>query len=239
MILYANGDSHTAGAEINNNYCFADDDPKIQNDKGPHPDNIKDSFGYLLAKKLNYTFVTDAVSGCSNYRILKTTKEFIKNNYNNNFFLLIGWTSFDRVTVTIKEIEYHFSPGYMTDDPDVKKEFKKYILSIDKNEEARLSNYWHDEIYKFHCELKDNNIKHLFFNTTSFFNNSYIHNDFENLVQHDWNNQYIGAYKKQDTYCHWLGEQGYVRNSYYHYRADGHAAWADRLYNWLTSYQLL
>lgn len=25
MILYVNGDSHAAGAEINNSYCFADD----------------------------------------------------------------------------------------------------------------------------------------------------------------------------------------------------------------------
>ena len=104
MILYVNGDSHAAGAEINNTYAFADDDPIIHNNKNPHPENIVDSFGYLLAKKLDYDFVTDAQSGASNDRILRTTKEYLEKN-NRNIFVLIGWSSFDRKTVIVNKKE--------------------------------------------------------------------------------------------------------------------------------------
>jgi len=41
MILYVNGDSHTAGAEAVNSHAFADDDPAYKHlGRLPHPDNL-------------------------------------------------------------------------------------------------------------------------------------------------------------------------------------------------------
>jgi hypothetical protein len=122
MILYVNGDSHAAGAEINNTYAFADDDPTIHNNKNPHPENIVNSFGYLLAQKLNYDFVTDARSGASNKRILRTTENFLQNH--SDVFVLIGWSGFDRTEVKIDGKYYQFSPGFNS------KEHSKTVFGI-------------------------------------------------------------------------------------------------------------
>ena len=53
MILYTNGDSHTAAAECVNNHAFAEDDNQYwMMGRAPHPDNLAHSFSKLLS---NYT----------------------------------------------------------------------------------------------------------------------------------------------------------------------------------------
>ena len=238
MILYVNGDSHAAGAEINNSYCFAADGPTIHNDKSPHTDNIKLSFGYLLAEKLGHEFVTDAISGASNDRILRTTKEYLAKN-NHNVFVLIGWSTTDRKEFLI-DGEYHcFSPGYYTNNLKLKHHFKKYILSLDHNTAMKQNYFWHEKIYNFHLELNQNNIPHLFFNTFSVFN-SEDHPSYQKIF-YNWSQKMIGPYKDNETYYGWLKNNGYntVHKKSYHFGADAHKRWADRLYNWLTQHQLL
>ena len=232
MILYVNGDSHSAGAEINNTYAFADHDPMIQNNQGPHPDNIVDSFGFLLSKKLGYSFIVDAQSGASNDRILRTTNEFLSKNNNKDVFLLIQWSTFDRKEFIIDGENYCFGPGLsLNNNKKVVNEFKKYIVSLTDKELIKQTNSWHQKIYHFHLELNSNNINHLFFNSYQFFNNQ--------KEKYNWNNQFIHPYDQHENYYYWLHSQGYVANEWYHYKKDGHAAWADRLYNWLTTYNLL
>lgn len=228
MILYVNGDSHAAGAEINNTYAFADDDPTIHNNKDPHPENIVDSFGYQLAKKLNYDFVTDARSGASNERIVRTTEEFLKSNH--NVFVLIGWSSFDRTEVKIDSNYYQFSPGFNSKEhnKNVQQYYKNYIDSIDVKKNMY---HWHREILNLKRKLDKNNISYLFFNTYQVFNIN---------KRTNWQNRYIGAYDTEESYWHWLHNRGYSTvNHGYHYGADGHKTWADRLYKWLTDHQLL
>jgi hypothetical protein len=226
MLLYVNGDSHAAGAEINNTYCFAEDDPLITNNPGPHPDNIIDSFGFLLAEKLGYDFVTDAKSGASNDRILRTTKEFLLNNNNKNIFLLIQWSTFDRKEFIIDGKTYCFSPGFSSTNKKVMLKFKQYILSLTDQKLVEQTNKWHQTIYQFHTELVNNNINHLFFNSYQYF---------KQTKHYNWNNQFIDPYDKNNTYYHWLHNKGFHSNIGYHYKKDGHAAWANRLHNWLTT----
>jgi hypothetical protein len=228
MILYVNGDSHAAGAEINNSYCFADDDPIIHNNKDPHPKNIINSFGYQLAKKLNHDFVTDARSGASNERILRTTEEFLKNN--QNVFVLIGWSSFDRTEVDIDGDCYQFSPGFNSKEHSkkVQQYYKNYIDNVDIKKNMYC---WHKKIVNLKRKLDKNNISYLFFNT-------YQVLDVDERI--DWQNRYIGAYDTKKSYWHWLHDRGYSTvNNGYHYGADAHKRWANRLYNWLTHHQLL
>ncbi len=249
MILYVNGDSHAAGAEINNSYCSANDDPVIHDDRGPHPDNIPDSFGYLLAKQSNCEFKTDARSGCSNDRILRTTRDFLNTN-NKDVFVLIGWTTFERKEVIIDGERLCFSPGLVGfSDPLVfgvqnlttvkhnykaVEEYKKYIMSLDNNTIIKNTMLWHKKIYEFHRELSDQNIPHLFFNTYQWFK------DIDQQAHRNWNNCFIGAYNKEDVYWYWLQSQGFgTVNHGYHYGAAAHQAWANRLHNWLTDHRML
>ena len=45
MILYVNGDSHTAGAEAVNSHAFAEDDPALYHlGRLPHPENLEVSW---------------------------------------------------------------------------------------------------------------------------------------------------------------------------------------------------
>ena len=69
MILYVNGDSHTAGAEAVNPHAFAEDDGKLfYLGRAPHPDNLAVSWGKLLSLSLSSSFHCDAESASSNAR---------------------------------------------------------------------------------------------------------------------------------------------------------------------------
>lgn len=49
-MIYVNGDSHSAGAEIVNGYCFAADDRRyIAWGSRAHPEAVPHTFGYKLA----------------------------------------------------------------------------------------------------------------------------------------------------------------------------------------------
>jgi hypothetical protein len=49
LILYVNGDSHSAGAEAVNDFCFANDDPLYYAlGRIPHPDNERVSYVAIL-----------------------------------------------------------------------------------------------------------------------------------------------------------------------------------------------
>ena len=96
MILYVNGDSHSAGAEAVVPYCYAQDDHLYRAlGRKPHPDNERASFGCLLANKLNAILHCDAESASSNTRIIRTTRDYIKNEGAPDF-ILIGWSTWER-----------------------------------------------------------------------------------------------------------------------------------------------
>ena len=61
LILYVNGDSHSAAGEASNNYCFANDDLQFQHlGRKPHPDNLKVSYAKLLSIDLDAKLDIDA-----------------------------------------------------------------------------------------------------------------------------------------------------------------------------------
>ena len=63
MILYVNGDSHTAAAEAVNPHAFAEDDSQyFYMGRAPHPDNIAVSWSRLLADTAKAILKCDAES---------------------------------------------------------------------------------------------------------------------------------------------------------------------------------
>ena len=95
MILYVNGDSHTAGAEAANPHAFANDDPRYNYlGRLPHPDNLLVSFGNILAKNLSAELYCDAESASSNDRIIRTTRHYLRTNQPD--LIVIGWSTWER-----------------------------------------------------------------------------------------------------------------------------------------------
>ena len=81
------------------------------------------------------------------------------------------------------------------------------------------------KIWNFHADLRRQGIKHLFFNTYSYFNPWEV-------ATLDWHDCYLDPYSESGTYYNWCLEKGFktVSKNSYHYGADAHAAWAEYLY---------
>lgn len=223
MILYVNGDSHSAGAEAVNPYCFANDDPLYYAlGKMPHPDNEKVSYGCEVANALGAVFHCDAESASGNARIIRTTREYLKE-YTPDA-IIIGWTSWEREEWIHDGVTYQASGWCSKDWPqELKDRHKEWVINIDYNQKR---NEWHEKIWEFHNELKE--IPHLFFNAFSSFSRTPIV---------DWGDSYIGPYEDSLTYRNWLTNNGFqtVSPTSYHFGADAHRAWAQFLLPHLTN----
>ena len=206
MMLYVNGDSHSAG-----------------HDAG----GIDASYGFHLSKFLKSGFHCDATPGCSNETILRTTKEFL--NHTKPEFIIIGWSTWER-----EEWLYNGQPVYVTSSGldsvphELQPKYKEWVIESVKPEQQKIKELkWHDEIYKLHCELNSISIPHLFFNCYSYFH--YIKH--WNLPKHDWTDSFINPYDQNHTYYYWLERKGFQPSNpkYYHYGSDAHRAWAEFL----------
>lgn len=223
MIVYVNGDSHSAGAEAVNNYCFAEDDPLYWNlGRMPHPDNEQVSYGCLLANKLNAILHCDAESASSNSRIIRTTKNYLQKQKPD--IIIIGWATWEREEWFHDNVWWQVNAGGVGEDwPDfIKERYKNYIAQLNWTEAEQKN---HNDIFNLHIHLNDLGIPHLFFNTYNFF---------KNVTHYNWKNNYLDPYNQNSTYWHWLTNNGYKSKPTYHFGADGHAKWAEFLLPYLT-----
>ena len=223
MILYVNGDSHSAGAEAVNSYCFAEDDPFYHAlGRIPHPDNERVSYGCNIANELFAVLHCDAESASSNTRIIRTTRNYLKNNRPDA--VIIGWSTWEREEWLHDGIYWQVNAGGIGHDwpNEIKEKYHDYIANLDWH---RATSQAHDQIFELHTELSDLKIPHLFFNT---------YNDFSNQSRKDWHNSYIDPYDPNMTYWKWLTNCGFESNQSYHFRADAHRKWAEFLLPHLT-----
>ena len=233
MILYLNGDSHTAAGEAVNRHCFAKDDSKFWHLEGDeqyrgHPDNLAVSFGQLIADKLNYQCVNHATSAASNYKILRTTKEYLKHN--NPDFVLIGWSTWEREEWYDQDDDFYYQVNGSGIDsvPDKwRLRYKEFVTSIDWNQCVK---FWHEEIWQFHNQLLTLKIPHLFFNCHLTFEPLL---KFEDFQPYEWGNYYIEPYSNF-SYLNYLVSQNCKHNRSFHFGPDGHSKWADFLLAHLT-----
>lgn len=214
-MIYVNGDSHSAGADIIPGICFAQDDPRyLAYGRRAHPEAVVQTYGYHVANNFNQGFFCEAESGSSNDRILRTTKQYIENtkNKNNIGFIIIGWTSWEREEWKHGEEYIQITASGTDSVPEsMQEEYKEWVLK-QTPEECRLKKQlWYNRIWNFHCELKEQGIRHLFFNSVNRFIND----------NNDWGTNFIPV-----PYSEWLTNQGFktVENSN-HYGANAHRAW--------------
>ena len=225
--MYVNGDSHSAGAEAVNSYCFAEDDPLYYGlGRRPHPDNERASYGCELANMLYTVLHCDAESASSNDRIIRTTLNYLKEHTPE--LIIIGWSTWEREEWWDDGTQRYWqvnAGGIGNDWPDViKARYKDYVANFDYQFAIDQA---HSNIYKLHRDLVDRGIKHLFFNTFQ---------PFSNVTKFDWGNSYIEPYNEDSTYYNWLKTKGFetVCPDSYHFGFKAHTAWAEFLYQTLV-----
>lgn len=218
MILYVNGDSHTAGAEAVNQHAFAEDDSKyFYLGRAPHPENLLATWGKQLSISLSAGFHCGAESASSNSRIIRSTKDFIKKFPHNRQakLFIIQWSTWEREEWEHKGIYYQVNASGIDQVPqELQEKYRQYILGIDwqqKTEEA------HNQIWAFHRELEEQGIPHIFFNGN---------NDFSKITEHkDWGASYIDPYDPNGTFNSRILAQGFqtVAPNSWHFGKDAHS----------------
>ena len=236
MILYVNGDSHSAGAVAVNSHCFAEDDPLYYAlGRQPHPDNLRVSYGAELANHMGAILDCDAESASSNYRIIRTTHDYLKEG-NRPDLIVIGWATWEREEWLHNSVYYQVNASGTDSVPEeLQQRYKDWVLAQDDATRIDKMEKWHQNIFEFHTQLLDLKIPHLFFNTAASFK-SLAH-----TKNYNWQNNYLGVYDDDQSYSFWLKSNGFktVSPTKYHFRDDAHAAWAEYLYNYIVQNSLL
>ena len=234
MILYVNGDSHSAGAEIVTPYAFADDDQRyVYMGRRPHPENILATWGRTLSDALKAGFWCDAESASSNSRIIRTTKKYLLEHANNlhETLMIIQWSTWEREEWLHDGVYYQVNASGIDDVPkELQQRYKEFVAGIDwqsKTEQA------HKEIWDLHCRFDDLKVKHVFFNGNS---------DFAKISdQHNWGASYVDPYKPKSTFSDILKQKGFdtVAPNSYHFGKPAHSFWSNYMLQYVISNHLI
>lgn len=167
-MIYVNGDSHTAGAELVKDYCFAEDDPLYKADgRSPHPQAVPLTFAYQLAQALELPLYLDAESASSNDRILRTTEKYLSDNTPD--LVVIGWTTWEREEWNINGEYYQLTASGTDSVPQNTVEaYKQWVVAQDQQELRRKRTLWIKKINDFAKQLEEKNIPYLFFTTEEY-----------------------------------------------------------------------
>lgn len=230
MILYTNGDSHTAGAEAANPCAFAEDDSRfIHLGRLPHPENVKVAWPAKLGELLKMTVFNHAESASSNDRIIRTTRNWLDQTQHNKIFAIIQWSTWERKEWYYQDRYYQITASGTDSVPDdLQEQYKKFIADVDWGKEVRES---HEKIWQFHLELQDRKIPHLFFNGNWIFKSDWIKPEH----QKSWGNSYLGPYDQSLTFSDWLKLQGFrtVNPKSWHFGKDAHQKWAQHVLQYM------
>ena len=236
MILYVNGDSHTAAAEAVNSYAFAEDDFKfIHLGRRPHPANLEVSWGQQLADLLGARFTCDAESAGSNKRIIRTTRDWISKQSQSSLIdalVILQWSTWEReewqdtdgTWYQVNASGIDIVPKHMQD------RYRQFVINVNWNKCTAMA---HSEIWAFHQELAQQNIKHIFFNGNNDF--SKINNKF------DWGDSYIGPYDSTQTYNSLLKSNDHLTicPDSWHFGENAHCFWAKHMLQYIVDNKLI
>lgn len=235
-MLYVNGDSHVAGAELIKDYCFAHDDPKyISYGRRAHPEAILKTFGYKVARTLNTGIMMDAESASSNDRIMRTTRHFVENTQDSSIVtLLVGWTSWEREEWFLdhqRDPIQVTASGLDSVPEELQDRYMEYVVSQDMETYRLKKQAWHKKIYEFHKELQDRGVRHLFFHTMDAW-------DYEGEDQcYDWGNNFMGAYNQQKSFTGFSKDGKFepANPRSQHWGVDAHSAYYGLLWEKLMA----
>ena len=247
MMLYVNGDSHTAAAEAVNPHAFAEDDPKLfYLGLAPHPENLAVSWGKLLSLALTAGLRCDAESGSSNSRIIRTTREWLAGSGKDHpqQLVIIQWSTWEREEWLYNGVYYQVNGSGIDLVPqEAQERYRNYVIGLDWNQKTIDA---HNQIWEFHQELLNQNIPHIFFNGNNDFSivgDPKYEGDFVKTVsmagekKKDWGINYIGPYDPAQTYDAVIRSNGVdtVMPNSWHFGRDGHAVWMRYILNYIIN----
>lgn len=224
MILYVNGDSHTAAAEAVNPCAFAEDDEQYRHlGRDPHPENFAVSWPVQLAQMIPSTLCCHAESASSNHRIMRTTRNWVASQpleRRQETVAIIQWSTWERQEWLINNRYYQVTASGTDDVPrEHRQRYKEFIARLDWDQIRHQS---HEQIWLFHEWLNQQQVRHVFFNGNSEFS------QIEWTHRRDWGASYIAPYSREDTYDAWLRRNGMlpVNPKSWHFGAEAHCIWA-------------
>ena len=214
--LYVNGDSHVAGAYL---------------DKMYQPDI---SFAGLLAKKHNVNYVNHALAGGSNDRIIRTSKEYLKDADPLSTAVFIVWSTFER-TEWFYQNFWHQICGQPTYEPHdnqkLNKLWKEYTDAFwhDTNNESSIFYFSRAietqyKIKEFSVWLNSKGYRHLF---------AHAHSSFfikKSGFEIEWNDNVWLLNKPYDnsiTFCSKVIELGHKPDQSWHFDDKAHRDYAE------------
>jgi hypothetical protein len=181
--------------------------------------SVDQRFSNIVTEHFGQSLINDAKMGASNARILRTTKQYLETNQPD--LVVIGWTTWEREEWEHQGHYYDVNSSGHDDLPTaLELQYKEWVTTQNADSLKIKSDYWHNQIYNFHTELIDRKQPHLFFNC--------MYNFFD-AEMYDWHKCHIGPYDTNDSYYWYLSRLGYKADKWYHYKADGHRAWANLL----------
>jgi hypothetical protein len=230
MILYVNGDSHSAGAEAVVPHAFAEDDPEFfYLGRTPHPENLAVTWGKQLSLTLRAGLRCDAESASSNTRIIRTTREWLNGAGHDHpeQLVIIQWSTWEREEWLHDGVYYQVGASGIDDVPQALQEkYRNFVVSTDWQQKTHDA---HGAIWAFHQELQQQGIRHIFFNGN---------NDFSLITdQHDWGTNYIGPYDPKMTYDAIIRAAGIdtVAPNSWHFGRNGHSHFHRYMLNYIMS----
>ena len=235
MILYVNGDSHTAAAEAVNQHAFAEDDHGlVYLGRVPHPDNLAVSWGRVLADTIKATFKCDAESASSNSRIMRTARIWADTHrHRRDMLMIIQWSTWEREEWLIDGTYYQVNASGTDVVPEShQSRYREFVASMDWHQKQAEA---HEDIWRFHQELQDLGTPHVFFNGNSWF-------DFKlKSERRDWGSGYIGPYDQNLTYDQWLKRHGFhtIAPNSWHFGAEAHAAWSRFVLQYCINHRMI
>jgi hypothetical protein len=236
VILYVNGDSHTAAAEAVNAHAFAEDDPLLNYlGRLPHPANLSASWGRKLADILKAGFTCGAESAASNTRIMRTTRQWLLDHptaYRDSL-VIIQWSTWERQEWLIDGEYFQVNASGVDVVPEShQQQYKEYIAGI-RYPQVMIDA--HEDIWNFHQSLNLMGVKHIFFNGNSSFEGWQSRKDW------DWGTSYIKPYDAAGTYHGWLRNNGFetVSKGSWHFGKEAHSAWARYVLQYIIDNKLI
>jgi hypothetical protein len=189
-----------------------------------------ETFAHSVANKFNLNLINQSKIGASNQRIIRTTQEYLKTNIPN--LVLIGWTTWEREEWIHEEKYYDVnSSGHNGLPAELENRYKVWVIDQTSDTLDTKSQYWHKEIYNLHLDLQKKNIPHLFFNC--------MYNFFKIVNYVDWKHNYVGPYENNYSYYWYLKNLGFAADKWYHYKKDGHYAWAKLLIEHIENHDII
>jgi hypothetical protein len=230
-VLYVNGCSHSAGAEMSKPGFYR------------QPYDLENSFGGVLARRHGLAYQNDACPGGSNNLIQTTTVQSILKlleTYDpSEIFVVIGWTGYDRSELVYNNKLYKFIPNStILDCPtNITEWYRAWVMCT--NNDSSMNNFLlqYGLIATF---LKQHGIKYYFFNSiipAYIPKNNYLHEVLDNkpnthLINMMENDPYfLEPFNGEMTFFHILKQtyDGTKDGRWYHFTEDAHIAWANFL----------